>query len=205
MANYLIYSFNKLRQPALSSFTNTVIQRMSLDEQFVALKPYVDALKTEYNTYIDAVALAANGGKDRILIKNERLETMKAQLNLVAQYVDIMSIDKPAVALAAGFEIKKSPTAPVTELTAPTSVNIDYGGVTGTVRLAWHGVDGATNYGIEHLVKGEENWKNGTYASGKEIIMTGFAPGNYVTFRIRSIGRKDMVSGWSSEVGTWVM
>jgi hypothetical protein len=39
------------------------------------------------------------------LAKKECFSAVKKQLNLVAQHVDLLSIDKPAVALAAGNPI----------------------------------------------------------------------------------------------------
>ena len=203
MANFLSYGFNRLNQTDMAAFTAPVVERMGANPIFIQLKPEVDVLKLNLDAYNAAAAAAVNGGSEFNLAKNDSHVTMKAQLNLVAQHVDVMSIDKPAIVLAAGFEVLKQ-TQPVQDFSAPVGLVLDYGGASGALKLSWKAVPGAINYCIESMSKTDPVWKNGLFNTRKDILLTDLEPGSFVTYRVRAVGRGGKVTGWSAEINSWV-
>ncbi len=201
--NTVVLTFKKYVHAELSNFTFNVIQRMSTDARFTTLKPHVDTLKTNYDAYMNAAALAVDGGKDRTLEKNIKLETMVNQLVIIARYVEILAGDNELTILAAGFETRKASKV-IAELSAPAALSVINVEKSGSIRLNWENVPGALNFAIENLVKGETAWKNGKYSSTKETILNGYEPGTYVEFRIRALGRRGLESDWTAPVGVWI-
>ena len=203
MANLLSYGFNRLNQTDMAAFAAPIVERMTANPIFIHLKPEVDVLKLNLDAYNAAAAAAVNGGSEFYLAKNDSHAALKAQLSLVAQYVDVMSIDKPAIVLAAGFELLKQ-TQPVPDFTAPVGLVLDYGGASGTLKLSWKAVAGSINYCIEGMTKTDPVWKNGLFSTRKEVLLTDLEPGSFVTYRVRAVGRGGKVTGWSAEISGWV-
>ena len=203
MANLLSYGFNRLNQTDMAAFTAPIVERMTANPIFINLKPLVDVLKLNLDAYNAAAAAAVNGGSEFNLARNDSHAIFKTQLNLVAQNVDVMSIDKPAIVLAAGFELLKQ-TQPVTDFSAPVGLVLDYGGVSGTLKLSWKAVAGSINYCIESMSKTDPVWKNGLFSTRKDVLLTDLEPGSFVTYRVRAVGRSGKVTGWSTEISSWV-
>ncbi len=201
--NLIVYSFKTLSQSEIGNFAYAIIQNMKNDAQFASLKPVVDELQTAYDAFNLALVQAAKGGKDRIEEKNARWADLINSLTTVALSVDLLAKGSEKVILAAGYELRK-PRKPTEKLTKPNGFNVINNEESGAINLSWDVVQGAVNYAIEHLAKGETAWQNGKYSTRKEIVVKDFAPGTFVEFRVRALGRHSLESEWTSPVGVWV-
>jgi hypothetical protein len=59
-------------------------------------------------------------------------------------------------------------------------------------------------YGIEQRAKNVTDWRNGEYTTNDGILLSGYTPGSYVEFKVRTIGAEELKSDWSPVVGVWV-
>jgi hypothetical protein len=198
----IVFSFKKLSQNDLTTYAGTVVQKMTTDTQFKALKPQVEALKTALDAYNTAVTEAMHGGKLFTIAKNECKETVLEKLEIVARYVSLQA-ETEAIVMAAGFEVKKTAKT-IQELITPSNLSVVNAERTGAVRVSWEKVSGAINYALEMRTKADAPWQNGKYTTATEIYVTDIQPGTFIEFRNRSLGRKELVSEWAPPVGVWV-
>ena len=198
------YSFKRMKDSELFTFSDGIVQRITTDAQFVSLKSQADALKTFYNAYSVALSAAKLGGKDRLSLRDACREDLVTELDIVAQSIEVLSRGNEQMQLDAGFEIRKATPSKALAVTVPTNFSVLNTEHSGEVRLSWKPAEGALTYAIEQRPKDESVWKNGEYTSKREILLSGFELGQYREFRIRTLGRGEKKSDWTSVIGVWV-
>lgn len=198
------FSFKRMKDADLFTFAGGVVQRITTDPQFVSLKPQADALKTAYDAYSISLSVAKMGGKDRLMERDARRANLILELDIVAKSVDVLSRGDEGIQMDAGFETRKAVISKTNSVQTPPSFSVLNTERTGEVRLSWQTVEGALVYAIEQRLKGETVWKNGEYTSKREIVLSDYEPGQYIEFRIRTLGRGELKSDWTSVVGVWV-
>ena len=203
MKKLIVLSFKTMNDAVLAQFATNVYNKLSADAQFAALKPFADDLKVCSHAFDTGVTNAANGGSLLVKEKNRKFDALTNQLSKIAIQVESSAEGDEDVALAAGFDIVKV-SKPITELNAPIGVSVFNVERSGSVKLSWTAVDGAINYGIERKETGETVWLNGDYSTARSLILSGLKPGANMTFHIRTLGRRGLVSDWSQEVSVWV-
>ncbi len=204
MAKLINLSFKRYTQAELAQFAQNVINSMTKDAQFSALKPFVDALSADYDAYTTSVTNALYGGTLLIREKNRKMDDLNAELETVSYQVEALANGNEDIIEAAGYQVRTT-NKPITELVPPTSVTVlNVSDKSGAVKLSWKPTPGAVTYGIERLYAGETVWQNGDYSTGSSTVITDLKPGSQITFHLRAIGTKGKKSGWSQEVTVWV-
>jgi hypothetical protein len=195
-------SFKKLPQGELTSFVNNVVQRMTENAAFVALKPQVDELKAKLDAFNIALSNAALGGKDRTADKNDCLVAMINQLTVVARLIEIMPNLSERGIIDAGFEVRNTTRTPKTirDLETPTGLATKRIDKSGAIKLEWSPVENAINYAIEYKKKEDETWKNGSYNNRPEYSFTNLEPDTFYDFKVKTLGPDGFTSDWSIPV-----
>jgi hypothetical protein len=196
--------FKRLKDAELFTFTGGVLQRMTTDAQFISLKPQSDVLKTAYDAYSISLTAAKLGGKDRLMERDARRADLLLELEMIAKSVDVLSRGEENIQIDAGFETRKTTAAKTSNVIPPPNFAVLNTERTGEVRLSWQTVDGALVYAIEKRAKGETAWQNGEYTSKREILLTDFEPGKCIEFRVRTLGRSEQKSDWTTVVSVWI-
>lgn len=196
MKRIISYAFKRLPQSKISTFTATVTSRMLNDDRFVAFKTDVNVLKGLNEAFVNALANAADGGRELTAIKSAAMQQVIDQLEDVALDVERFANGDKIIAMAAGFEVYAEPT-PINVLLKPVGLTAINEPRTGAFKLSWESVDGAVNYGVEYQIVGETTWQNGTYSTKKDVVMTGFGVGTFLKLKVRALGRKGLASDFS--------
>jgi hypothetical protein len=198
------FGFKRMKDADLFTFSGGVIQRITTDAQFVSLKSQSDVLKTAYDAYSISLTAAKLGGKDRLMERDARRADLLLELDIVAKSVDVLSRGEESIQIDAGFETRKMTAAKAANIIPPQNFAVLNTERTGEVRLSWQTVDGALIYAIEKKLKTETTWRNGEYTSKREIVLTDFEPGQCLDFRVRTLGRSEQKSDWTSVVSVWI-
>ena len=197
------YEFKSFNQAQKAALANVVITQMTGNDYFQTIQAEVNLLKTIYNSYSEAAAAAVNGGKDRVLTKNNRLEEMVSQLVVLGQYVDILSKGSEAIILSSGFPLRSQVRVPST-VTTPTGLLVENLNRNGIIEASWDTVPGAVNYPLETMVEGE-TWKNGQYpTTAKKNLLGPFPQDSKVFVRICTNGTGGKKSDWCEPQSAWV-
>ena len=202
--------FKKGSQAALISFSSTVYQSMSTDNQFVDYKPHVDMLKTKNDELTVAIANAKLGGSDRIATKNDCMLAVIMQLVKIGGQLESSANDtsNSRIITDAGFKLRSTSRpskAPITDIETPINflvTNIE--NKPGTVRLTWKGVANALNYAIQHKKKDDTAWKNGNYNNNPEFVFNDLELGSQYDFQVCSLGPNSLKSYWTAPVTVWI-
>jgi hypothetical protein len=191
-------------QAKLSTFSDAIYTRMSENQMFIEFKASVDELKTLNEALSVAMSNALDGGKSNTIIKDRCLETVKDKLNDLADDVDRLANNDEVIIMAAGFEVRPDPVE-IKDISTPTNLTIINAPKTGEVKVSWKREYGVVNYGILYQLHGETEWRNGTYSTTREVILSGFAPGSIVNVKIYAMGRRGLKSDATEPVSVMVI
>ena len=197
------FDFKYFPQAKKGAFANNVLINMTGNEHFMTIQPEVVLLKTLYDAFSEAAAAAVNGGSDRVLAKNNRLEVMTTQLVLLGRYVDILSRGSESIIMSSGFTMRSQVSTPTT-VTVPTGLSVENLPQSGLIEASWNDDSGAVNFAIETMVEGE-TWKNGQYrTTSKKNVLGPFPQGKKVFVKIKANGTGAKTSDWCEPQSVWV-
>jgi hypothetical protein len=199
--------FQKMPQDSLATFANNVVTLMSADAQFSSLSTGVTELKKRSEAFNLALTNRINGGRIATIEKNRSMKELIEQLVIVASSVEALANGNEVIILLAGFDVR-TPNAPITSLDVPTIIKIENEKATGMISIQLEKVNGAVLYGIEKriIVEGQPEgaWTNGDYISSSKTKLSGLDSATKYEFRLRAIGTKGLISGWSAVYEVWV-
>jgi hypothetical protein len=205
MVNIILMSYKRLTQAELNTFATTVSQKMSDNVQFAPFKSYVDELKATNYEFAVALANAKRGSQEQVAVKNDCLATVIRCLDRLAYEINGLADGDTKIGLASGFDVVKLTSNAASEVTTPTNLVVKNAEQTGVLKLTYTGNPSAVTYGIEYQIKGEEVWKNGTYSTSQNALLSDLPSGATVFVKIRALGRKQMKSDWTDAVSTVVV
>ena len=199
MKSIVLLAFKTYTQGVLFNFTDKVIQNMNSDAQFTSLKPQVDEMSLRFAEY-KTIANDVNAlGPLSTRAKADKKETFMHQLTIVARRVDELADGNESVLLAAGFEVRTAAKA-IDSVEPPTNFTVEKSLRPNAVEVSWTHAEGRHNYALERRIEGAELWQNGNYPTGKKITLTNLESGAIMEFRIRTVGRRDLLSDWTQPV-----
>ena len=202
MPSLISLSFNSLTPKNLGVFTNNVVTQMSNNALFVSLKPEIEALKSAYELFWAAYTDALKGGSDRIILRDVLKEATRVQLYTVALLVEILAKGDRNVALAAGFEVRKTTKTASSTVSTPTNLTGTKGDKIGSVSLSWKG-DGKS-YDVECFAQGAKEWKMLKTTTQQSITVYGFELGSMIQFRVSANGVGETESDYSTPIEVWI-
>jgi hypothetical protein len=204
----LLQNYKSMSPMELDAFTKNIIQHVTNNAAFASLKTQVEELSPLYEAYSAARTVASLGGKDRIIEREARRQELLNKLTAMAKHIEILAIEKPDIVVSSGFEVRKPRLKTMKKdplsVVVPPNFSVLNTPNSGEVRLSWMPVDGAQVYGIEQRAKDVTDWRNGEYTTNDGILLSGYTPGSYVEFKVRTIGAEELKSDWSPVVGVWV-
>jgi hypothetical protein len=204
MVRMISRDFKKYPQEKLSGFSASIALRMSTDVRFSQFKNQIDELKVLNDALTTAASNAVNRDKEMVAIKTKCVKAVCDKLDVIAVNVELMANGDEILVMATGYELYKKATA-VTQLLAPAGLEVVNDPAVGAIKASWKGQTGAVNYGILHQVQGEEIWRNGTYTTSKEIVLSGFNSGSFVSVKVYAMGTHELKSDAAEPVGVWVI
>ena len=197
------FDFKYFPQAKKGGFANNIVINMTGNEHFMTIQTEVVLLKTLFEAFSEAAAAAVNGGSDRILTKNNRLEAMTNQLVVLGRYVDILSKGEERIIMSSGFPMRSQVITPST-VTTPTGLVVENLTQDGIIVAGWDDMAGAVNYAIETMVEGE-TWKNGQYRTTcKKNILGPFPQGKKVFVKVKANGTGAKTTGWCEPQSVYV-
>ena len=204
MVRMISRDFKKYSQVKLSGFSASIVLRMTSDLRFAAFNKDIDELKILNEALATAASDAVNRDKQMIAIKNKCMSAVNEKLDVIAVNIELMANGDEILVMASGFELYKKST-PITQLLAPTGLELVNDPVAGSIKASWKEQPGAINYGILYQIEGETIWRNGTYTTSRDVVLSGFESGSYVSVKIYAMGTREMKSDTTEPVGVWVI
>jgi len=139
-----------------------------------------------------------NGGRQDILIRNQRLRELKELIKQLAGYVQAASGGDPVLIASAAFTTRKLPV-PTGILPAPGDLRVRITTLPGQLKIRWKGVKDRRIYQLEFtdgdpLV--ESNFKLLLMTGKNFYTATGLASHKPYSFRVNAVGA-DGVGPWS--------
>ena len=141
-------SFRRYNDGALLVLAQAILAALTSNPFFASI--VLANLQTKITDYSDALAAAAMGGKNNVVVKNARkADLIKA---LVSMALDIMKIcDGDIIMLtSSAFPLSKDKT-PVGQLADPQILSVEDGAISGSLAVTLTAaVKGANTYGYEY-------------------------------------------------------
>jgi hypothetical protein len=194
--------FRRLPQAQLAIFTENVVTRLKNNPVYSALQTQVAALETTDQQFSAALAAARSGGRAAIVAKDQLREQIFAQLNTLADALDVLAQGNELMLVNAGFEVKNNMTRSPKVLNAPQVIRANSTGRIGEVQvyLSDESPNWVRQHGIEISSDGGATYQNGHYDSRTRFVLTNLPREKNVMLRFRALGRGDLKSPWSEPV-----
>lgn len=160
-------------------------------------------LATGISAFATAIAAAALGGPPDTALKNEKREELTELMRELADYVQVNHGNDLAKLLASGF-LAASTNRASSPLDAPTIKDIVNSG-SSQLKVPITAVPNAKSYEARYALIGSGGapgpWQDGgTFASSRNILLTGLTPGGTYQIQIRAVGGSTGYSDWSDAV-----
>lgn len=161
------------------------------------------ALATGISAFTTAIAAAEQGGPADTAVKVQKREELTELMRDLADYVQTNHDDDMAKLLASGFLAASTNRAP-SPLDAPTIKDIVNSG-SSQLKVRITAVPNARSYEARYALIGSGGapgpWQDGgTFASSRNILLTGLTPGGNYQIQIRAVGGSTGYSDWSDAV-----
>jgi hypothetical protein len=169
---------------------------------FANMSPTLATLVEHYNDYITAMeSCGRSGNPATTAAKNKMRETLCFTLTHCAQSCSEIAGDNIPLFELSGFQAKGKGTR-LTSISTPAKISISQGPLDGTVYCSFDIVAGARCYEIHFGTTPEniENWDCMYTSSTRKNLVADLPSLSRCYLRIRAIGVRGMVSGWSSVV-----
>lgn len=175
-------------------FAKVICQRMKDDGQFVTLLTLITVFKVLITAFELAVANCADGGKKLTIIKNECLEAIFDQLDLLADGVDDIAKGNEKVVLDSGFELLTEAQS-IDKINKPTGLEVKNNDERfGEAFGKWKSDKTVVGTMVEFQKVGETTWQAGPFCTADSVVLTGLESGIYYNVRIYGVGRKGLKS-----------
>jgi hypothetical protein len=177
--------------------TGSIITALTGNPSYTTPAPTLAAIQAALDTFVAAVADAANGGVTLTSIKNDKRADLVVLLRELASYVQVACKGDLTVLLSSGFPIQKPQRQPIGVLPAPTGLTVSLGSRSGELNASAPPVFGAAIY----------NWRVTTAAQPGVVVQTaqttaasntfdGLTPGVVYNIQANAVGSAGP-SDWS--------
>ena len=130
------------------------------------------------------------GSKANTVLRNQKLEDVRASLRLLAAYVQTVSRGNEAIINEAGMDVKSRGPRKIETILPPEGIQIDPGEFDDGLKLRWKAVKNAKQYGIEYCAGTvtSDKWRIIAFSNGGSIQLRSLESGQLASFRIFSLG-----------------
>jgi hypothetical protein len=167
--------------------------------QMADLASAIDDLEVaQQNTY--------GAGSSALLIRNEKMATVKALLEELALYVQMISRKDATIIDLAGMPMKSRGPRRYDSLTVPEGLKA-FIVRKGVVGLKWNPIHNAKTYAIEYCPDPmtQDGWKSGMTNSGANGRVENLTQGKTYWFRVRALGSDGLTSDWTEPLSQMVL
>jgi hypothetical protein len=191
--------FVEKSDPALDAFTESLIAKITGNPSFPTPPVTAASLETELSDFTDALAAAADGGKEATAIKDAARASLIEALRKDAIYVQAHGNNDLATLLSSGYEVS-STSRTRSPLPAPTIVRVDNGTSTNLL-VSVTVVPNAKAYEAQISTDGGTTWEHATISTrARPITVPGLTPGTTYLIQVRAVGGTTGFSGFSDPV-----
>lgn len=141
----ILYDFSRFTDDELVTESKRILDKMTGNVHFPDATPTPAQLKTAHDDYLTAHAASADGGRNAILVKNQRRTVLESTLRSLGLYVQANCNNDLNIALSSGFRVKKDKETYVV-LDKPGNFKAEAGRMPGSIKLSIDPVKGASIY-----------------------------------------------------------
>lgn len=146
LSNLLIGWLSSGSQNLFSGKTDAGLTATAASPYFSSLALQVTAAGTSYNTYLEAKATAANGGRDAIAARNTAKATLLMLLRPLLSNINGLANGNADQLISSGFPMRKTTRTPIGNLPTPASPSVKPGPTDGTLKASTSALYGASSY-----------------------------------------------------------
>src|SRR5690606_3592997 len=103
-----IYNFRTLSDTKLDTEAENVYTKLTDNADFPSPMPELTVLETHLSEYREALAEAALGDREKVILKNRKRGQLEHTLRSLALYVEHAADGDEALILTAGFSLRKT-------------------------------------------------------------------------------------------------
>ena len=174
--------------------------------RFSDLQKQVDVIKPLLESFINAVAAAADGGKLLTQAKKKAKKELLNEMDILKSLVVIFAKGDEDYATEAGFKLREKPIRNNQPLSRPKWMNIKRGVLLGTIEGELKKFPkGVTSAGVKHSYDGWVTEKNGTYTTGQNFVLEGLESKREVEVKVCFHGTFQRKSNDSDSMSIFVL
>lgn len=203
-------AFKRFTDDKTVSFASTVFERMSSNDQYAVLKPFIDDIKIKKDAFVTGIALAIRKDQDRKDEKAAFKVDLINHLDRMARKLEDLAEDKDnnsRVITDSGFELRtitKTEKVAIKEIEVPQNLVAANLKKAGSVLLTWDEVMYAINYAIRYKPKSETVWQNGIYNDKKTYTFNSLQSDTVYEFEVFAVGPNGLTSESATTVPVYV-
>jgi hypothetical protein len=180
-----------------------LVESMTGNANFTTPNPDLAVVDTALDDLSAATIAAFNRDKEKIAIRNQQAEEVKALIRQLSSYVQNVSAGDELIILSSGFEVRKSPE-PVGIPVQVENLSAEGTKAAGELKLDWKAVKGASSYVIEIMDLGfgtsdsssespetdadDDTWEDPITVTASRKLLTGLNSGHIYRVRVAAVG-----------------
>ena len=190
---------------ALIKDTTTIITSMTDNPAYPTPAPTLAAVQTALNTFSNAVAAAADGGKTLTAAKNAARTALAMLVRELASYVHVACKGDIQKLLSSGFPTQKATRQPLGILPAPSGLSVSNGARSGEINAWATPVNGAGIYNWNlALASAPDTIVQTVQTTAASVVFDGLTPGLAYNVEVNVVGSAGP-SDWTDPVSQFVI
>ena len=208
-AKILVSFYKRMRQGDLPPFVRSVLLKMENNPKYANLSEVLTTLKSNLETYENALAAAEDGGKLKNAEKDLAKEALISTLDELTDGIEFFGKKDLTYFIETGMPLQSKHTNHTSvPLLIPTSFTAQSDGQPGGVEVNYKIDPSQKNLckmvGFEWSLD-QENWHNGDYSTKRKFSVSNKPSNQKIFVKIRAIAGDGRKSEWTEPVQTSVL
>ena len=183
--------------PQLITDTQTILTAMTGNAAYPTPTPTLAAITTALKEFSDALANAADAGKQATLIKKQKRATLDALLRELAIYLHLTCKNDLPTLMSSGFPCQKSTRTPAGSLPVPATPVLSQGSRSGEIDVSTRPIANASIYNWRiALATAPDDYLQQSQTTAASNTFEGLTPGQAYQVDVSAVGTAGP-SGWS--------
>lgn len=200
-------SYNKRSFQSLADFASNVASKMSAEPAFATIGREIAELQTLTVAFSNAVSLAQDRAISHVRLKNRLKKEVIFALDRIVGWLNWMAKGDPHWCIEAGFdEPPKAKKSKSKGIQPPFKVSVQSYGLKGEVLVKFRlpACRQVVTNAVEYSTDFGTTWHDGGFGNSRGVRLTNLPSNQVVQIKVRSLGSKTRVSGWSEIVTVYV-
>jgi fibronectin type III domain protein len=194
-------NLDKLSVPEKIAKAHQIVAALTGNADFPTPSPplaTITSAANELKTADDDVLAARQSGKEKTVIRNQKVDVIDQLLTQCAGYVESVAGTNERLILSAGFDVRALKVNTTEAPTQPQDLAASAGDHDGEIDLSWDTVAGAKSYVIEKSPDPvtSTTWTHAGVSTRSSFTVQGLTSGTRYWFRVAAINKNGQ-SGWS--------